>query len=128
MTVRLQSLSFIILAILCLSFCTVRSTSTTSENYPKFFESAAEEKQLVDLLEAKLTKHSPPAGMVNQTVFMYLSIYQIVDVDEKNGILTLKLWMYLYYKMYNALWDPALYKNTTRMQFQPDTFWKPDVG
>ena len=92
------------------------------------FGSAAEEKELADLLQARLTKHTPPAGIVNQTVFVYMSIYQIVDVDEKNGILTMKLWMYTYYRFHEPLWDPLKYNNATRMQFLPDTFWKPDVG
>ena len=69
-----------------------------------------------------------PLGMLNETVFIYLSLYQIVDVDERNGVLTVKLWMYLYYKFKEPLWDPAEYSNATRMQFLPNTFWKPDVG
>ena len=92
------------------------------------FESAAEEGKLADLLRAKITKHSPPADMVNRTVFIYLSIYQIVDVDEKMGMFTMKFWMYIYYKLQHPLWDPRKYKNATRMQFLSDTFWKPDVG
>ena len=34
--------------------------------------------------------------MVNDTVFIFIDLYQIVNMDEKNGILALKLWMYIY--------------------------------
>ena len=93
-----------------------------------FFETKAEEKELTDLLETKLTQNSPPAGMLNQTVFLFIGVYQILDVDEKNGHLTMKLWMYVYYRFKSPLWDPKHYKNVTRLQFNPNTFWVPDIG
>ena len=92
-----------------------------------FFESKTEEKKLSSYLEERLTQNSPPAGMYKQTVFLFLGLYQIVDVDEKNGHLTLKLWMYTYYKV-GPLWEPTEYSNTTRMQFPRNTFWEPDIG
>ena len=53
---------------------------------------------------------------------------QIVDVDKRNGIVTLKLWLFDYYRLDDALWNPSDYDNVTRMQFPADTFWKPDIG
>ena len=73
------------------------------------FNSEAEEKVLRDLVLNKLTKNSPPGAMVNDTVFTFVDLYQIADVDEKNGILTLKMWTYIYYWMDQPLWDPAQY-------------------
>ena len=92
------------------------------------FGSATEEEELVEILKAKLTQHSPPACMVDKKVFLGLSIYQIIEVNERHGFLTMKLWMYTYYKLNDWLWDPIEYHNATRMQFLSDTFWKPDVG
>ena len=65
--------------------------------------------------------------MVNDTVFIFIDLYQIVNVDEKNGILALKLWMYIYYDL-DLLWDEAQFGGLRTMQFPMDTFWKPDIS
>ena len=92
------------------------------------FASLQEENVLSDFLKNRLTKNSPPGGMVNNTVYVYVDLYQIVDVDEKNGVLTLKLWLFTYYRLDESLWKPSEYKGVNRLQFPMDTFWNPDIG
>ena len=104
------------------------SLSTLITRTNSRFTSAKEEKLLRGLLKNKLTKNSPPAGIVNDTVFVYMDLYQIINIQEKNGILTLKLWMYIYYNLKEPLWESSNFSGVRTMQFPMDSFWKPDIG
>ena len=92
------------------------------------FASEKEEQGLRNYLLGRLTKNSPPAGMQNDSVFLFLDLYQIINVDEKNGILDLKFWIFLYYNMNESLWAEPDYSGVRAMQFPMDTFWRPDIG
>ena len=92
------------------------------------FANSQKEEELSKILKRRLTRKSPPAGMINDTVFVYLDVYQIVAVDEKNSALTLKLWVIKYYRLNDSFWDPSSYDNVKRLQFPVDTFWIPDLG
>ena len=67
-------------------------------------------------------------GMVDNKVYLYIDLYQIVDVDERNGVLALKLWIFVYYRINEQLWEPDDFSGARRMQFPMNTFWQPDVG
>ena len=54
-----------------------------------------------------ITKRTPSSKMVNNTVFVYLDVYQLLGVDEKEGTINLKLWLYVSYRLPNIVWDPA---------------------
>ena len=86
------------------------------------------EDELVALVKSKLSKHYPPVNMANNEVVIYLDMYQILGVDEKNGMISLKLWFYIYYKLNEHLWNPEDFGNMTKLQFPANTFWVPDVG
>ena len=44
-----------------------------------------------------LNRFSPPDRMKNRSVFIDFSLVQILDVDERRGLLTLKIWNFVYY-------------------------------
>ena len=66
--------------------------------------------------------------MHNDTVYTYIDLYQIVDVDEKNGILKAKFWLFYYYYSPAARWNPEDYGNINIMQVPAKTFWTPSIG
>ena len=93
-----------------------------------FFQNSAEENGLVEKLTQRLTKLTPPAGMLNNSVTVFCDLYQIVDVDEKNGVIKLKIWLFISYKMEEKLWDPSEHGNMTNIQLKGDTLWRPDIS
>ena len=93
-----------------------------------YFQNSAQEAELETLLKNRLTKLTPPGGLVNNSVEVCSDLYQIVDVDEKNGMINLKIWMYVSYKLEEPLWEPSDFGNTTKVQFPTDTFWRPDLS
>ena len=107
-----------------LIFCTFQSLFQEIETN---FDSVAKETELLDLVKSKLTTTSPPPGMLNNSVFLYLDIYQVVDVDEKDGLISLKLWVYIFYFLEEPLWNENDY-NVSMMQFPEATFWEPDIS
>ena len=99
-----------------------------SDQVQSHFESVEQEEKLTRLITSKLTKTHPPVGMQNNSVFVYFDIYQIVDVIEKDGLITVKLWLYAYYILEEPLWNEAEFNNVSIVQFPGETFWVPDVG
>ena len=86
------------------------------------------EKRILARLHHALPKHTPPRDMVNKTVYLSLDLYHIVDVDEKNGILTVKLTFFMYYYTPSASWNESELGEINTIAAPSDTFWTPDVG
>ena len=86
------------------------------------------ETRLLDKLKSSIPQYSPPADFKDKTVFIYLDLYQLLDVDEKNGLMTAKLWLYYYYYSDSAKWDPSEYGNIQALLVPPLTFWTADIG
>ncbi|UMM21166.1 hypothetical protein L5515_002965 [Caenorhabditis briggsae] len=66
-----------------------------------------------------------PKEPINVT-FVF-SLTQIIDVDERNQILTTNSWVRLHWVDYKLVWDPRLYQNVTRLHIPSDKIWKPDI-
>ncbi|NP_001355515.1 AcetylCholine Receptor [Caenorhabditis elegans] len=60
-------------------------------------------------------------------VTFVFSLTQIIDVDERNQILTTNSWIRLHWVDYKLVWDPRLYQNVTRIHIPSDKIWKPDI-
>ena len=86
------------------------------------------EKRLLGFLQSKIHKFSPSREMLKNTVGFYADLYQLLDVDEKNGGLTIKLWLYYYYFVTSAIWNPEDYDGIKTISVPADTFWRPDIG
>ncbi|KAM9766216.1 neuronal acetylcholine receptor subunit alpha-7a isoform 2-T2 [Menidia menidia] len=61
------------------------------------------------------------------TVHFGLSLMQIMDVDEKNQVLTTNIWLQLYWNDHYLQWNPLDYPGVTNVRFPDHLIWKPDI-
>ncbi|KAK2834754.1 hypothetical protein Q7C36_015455 [Tachysurus vachellii] len=61
------------------------------------------------------------------TVHFSLSLMQIMDVDEKNQVLTTNIWLQLYWVDYYLQWNPSDYPGVSNVRFPDHQIWKPDI-
>ncbi|XP_069078457.1 neuronal acetylcholine receptor subunit alpha-7 isoform X1 [Pleurodeles waltl] len=61
------------------------------------------------------------------TVTFGLSLMQIMDVDEKNQVLTTNVWLQMYWTDYYLQWDVADYPGVKNVRFPDGQIWKPDI-
>ncbi|XP_067650432.1 neuronal acetylcholine receptor subunit alpha-7-like [Haliotis asinina] len=60
-------------------------------------------------------------------VTMYLTIFELSDVDEKKQVLTTDCWLYLTWMDASLTWTPEKYENVTDIRIPADGIWKPDL-
>ncbi|EDO32052.1 predicted protein, partial [Nematostella vectensis] len=60
-------------------------------------------------------------------VKMGLMLKQIIDVDEKNQILTTNVWIRLYWKDHLLNWNPEDFGGVKSINVEPNNVWKPDI-
>ncbi|XP_075255777.1 neuronal acetylcholine receptor subunit alpha-5-like [Convolutriloba macropyga] len=85
------------------------------------------EQKLLKQLKSKVPQLIPPMDMVNNMVNVKIDIYQIVDIDEKDGLWTAKLYLYLFYDTPSARWNREDYGGIELITVPKDTFWSPDL-
>lgn len=73
-------------------------------------------------LERPVENHSLPV-----TVYLKVSLQQLIDVDEKNQIVWANAWLDYSWSDYKLRWDMAEYGNITDVRFPSGKIWKPDV-
>ncbi|XP_066503740.1 neuronal acetylcholine receptor subunit alpha-7a [Hoplias malabaricus] len=61
------------------------------------------------------------------TVNFSLSLMQIMDVDEKNQVLTTNIWLQLYWYDHYLKWNISDYPGVTSVRFPDNQIWKPDI-
>ncbi|XP_029284573.1 neuronal acetylcholine receptor subunit alpha-7a isoform X1 [Cottoperca gobio] len=61
------------------------------------------------------------------TVHLGLSLMQIMDVDEKNQVLTTNIWLQLYWDDSYLQWNTSDYTGVTNVRFPDHLIWKPDI-
>lgn len=61
------------------------------------------------------------------TVQFGLSLMQIMDVDEKNQVLTTNIWLQLFWNDHYLQWDPLEYPGVANVRFPDNLIWKPDI-
>ncbi|KAG7324123.1 hypothetical protein KOW79_012139 [Hemibagrus wyckioides] len=61
------------------------------------------------------------------TVHFSLSLMQIMDVDEKNQVLTTNIWLQLYWVDYYLQWNLSDYPGVSNVRFPDHQIWKPDI-
>uniref|UniRef100_A0A3P8VLQ4 Cholinergic receptor, nicotinic, alpha 7a (neuronal) n=1 Tax=Cynoglossus semilaevis TaxID=244447 RepID=A0A3P8VLQ4_CYNSE len=61
------------------------------------------------------------------TVTVGLTLMQIMDVNEKNQILTANVWLPMEWKDNNLKWDVENYPGVTNMRFRHSQVWSPDI-
>ncbi|CAI5441217.1 unnamed protein product [Caenorhabditis angaria] len=75
-----------------------------------------------DPIERPVVNHHKPIE-----VKFRLLLQQLVDVDEKNQLITLVAWIQYKWSDYKWKWDPEEYGNITKLQIPHGVLWKPDI-
>lgn len=112
------------------------SSHPTSSNRAKFrgstflFASASEdEERLVRDLFRDYNKLIRPVANSNETVEveMGLSFVQLININEKNQVMTSNVWQQFHWKDYQLKWEPAHYGGIDVLRLPPDKVWRPDI-
>ncbi|KAM7003201.1 neuronal acetylcholine receptor subunit alpha-7 [Tautogolabrus adspersus] len=61
------------------------------------------------------------------TVNFSFSLLQIMDVDEKNQVLTTNIWLQLYWTDFYLQWNTSDYPGVTNVRFPDNQIWRPDI-
>ncbi|XP_062256334.1 neuronal acetylcholine receptor subunit alpha-7a [Platichthys flesus] len=61
------------------------------------------------------------------TVSIGLNLMQILDVDEKNQVLTTNIWLQLGWNDNFLQWNPEEYPGVANIRFPENLIWKPDI-
>ncbi|KAK1898864.1 Neuronal acetylcholine receptor subunit alpha-4 [Dissostichus eleginoides] len=87
-----------------------------------------EERLLHDLF-ASYNKLSRPVENTTDTVLVHfgLSIAQLIDVDEKNQMMTTNVWVKQEWDDYKLRWNPEEYENVTSIRIPSEIIWRPDI-
>ncbi|XP_051812785.1 neuronal acetylcholine receptor subunit alpha-7-like isoform X2 [Acanthochromis polyacanthus] len=83
------------------------------------------------LLRELLRDYNPmerPVANDSQTLTVQFSftLMQVMDVDEKNQILTTNAWLQMWYDHY-LQWNQSEYPGVKNLRFTPDQVWTPDI-
>ncbi|XP_053405082.1 neuronal acetylcholine receptor subunit alpha-9-like [Mercenaria mercenaria] len=62
------------------------------------------------------------------TLNMDIALRQIMDLNEREQVLTTNLWMRLRWNDCRLTWDPASYNNLTSLMVTYDDVWLPDIS
>ncbi|XP_042146353.1 neuronal acetylcholine receptor subunit alpha-7-like [Ixodes scapularis] len=114
-----------------------------SKHYTNTEQGAHERRLLGDLLANYNTLERPVFNESEPLILSFgLTLQQIIDVDEKNQIITTNLWLNLDENNQliitniwltldwidvNLRWDPKLYGGVQEVRIPPSKIWKPDV-
>ncbi|XP_007459955.1 PREDICTED: neuronal acetylcholine receptor subunit alpha-7-like [Lipotes vexillifer] len=61
------------------------------------------------------------------TVYFSLSLLQIMDVDEKNQVLTTNIWLQMSWMDHYLQWNMSEYPGVKTVRFPDGQIWKPDI-
>ena len=86
------------------------------------------EANLYNHLTKIVPKYFPPVDMLNNSVYIYSDLYKILNVDEKQGFLTAKLFIHIWYQSDGARWNISLSRGVKYMLFPLETFWTADIS
>jgi len=88
-----------------------------------------DEERLVRDLFRDYNKLIRPVENSNDTVEveMGLSFIQLINVNEKNQVMTSNVWQQFHWKDYQLKWEPAHYGGIDVLRLPPDKVWRPDI-
>ncbi|XP_024146826.1 neuronal acetylcholine receptor subunit alpha-2 isoform X2 [Oryzias melastigma] len=87
------------------------------------------EDQLFKTLFTGYNKWSRPVPNISDVVIVKfgLSIAQLIDVDEKNQMMTTNVWLKQEWNDYKLRWKPSDYDNVTSIRVPSELIWVPDI-
>jgi len=87
-----------------------------------------ERRLLNDLMKSYNKLERPVANESNAIQLKFgLALQQIIDVDEKNQIITTNVWLNLEWTDSNLKWNSSEYGNVEDIRMPPSMLWKPDI-
>ncbi|KAK2843514.1 hypothetical protein Q7C36_011729 [Tachysurus vachellii] len=87
------------------------------------------EDKLFKKLFSTYNKWSRPVRNITDVVIVKfgLSIAQLIDVDEKNQMMTTNVWLKQEWNDYKLRWKPSDYDNVTSIRVPSELIWVPDI-
>uniref|UniRef100_A0A3B5L7B3 Cholinergic receptor, nicotinic, alpha 2b (neuronal) n=1 Tax=Xiphophorus couchianus TaxID=32473 RepID=A0A3B5L7B3_9TELE len=87
------------------------------------------EDELFNTLFSSYNKWSRPVPNISDVVIVKfgLSIAQLIDVDEKNQMMTTNVWLKQEWNDYKLRWRPSDYDNVTSIRVPSELIWVPDI-
>uniref|UniRef100_A0A4W5LHG6 Cholinergic receptor nicotinic alpha 2 subunit n=1 Tax=Hucho hucho TaxID=62062 RepID=A0A4W5LHG6_9TELE len=87
------------------------------------------EDELFKKLFIGYNKWSRPVPNISDVVIVKfgLSIAQLIDVDEKNQMMTTNVWLKQEWNDYKLRWTPSDYDNVTSIRVPSELIWVPDI-
>uniref|UniRef100_A0A8C2IDY8 Cholinergic receptor, nicotinic, alpha 4b n=1 Tax=Cyprinus carpio TaxID=7962 RepID=A0A8C2IDY8_CYPCA len=84
---------------------------------------------LLQSLFSNYNKLSRPVANISDVVLVHfgLSIAQLIDVDEKNQMMTTNVWVKQEWSDYKLRWNPEEYENVTSIRIPSEIIWRPDI-
>uniref|UniRef100_A0A3B4AYF6 Uncharacterized protein n=1 Tax=Periophthalmus magnuspinnatus TaxID=409849 RepID=A0A3B4AYF6_9GOBI len=98
-------------------------------NWSVFYTHSHAEDELFKTLFAGYNKWSRPVPNISDVVIVKfgLSIAQLIDVDEKNQMMTTNVWLKQEWNDYKLRWRPSDYDNVTSIRVPSELIWVPDI-
>ena len=87
--------------------------------------SRADEQIIIDSLLNRTTKFTVPVK--NLTVVYTIELFQLLDIDEKQNLVTMRVWICINYTIPELAWDPADFDNVSLVYLPPGSVWTPDI-
>ncbi|XP_066557743.1 neuronal acetylcholine receptor subunit alpha-5 [Amia ocellicauda] len=121
---RTDRMCVAVLLLLC--YCLYLCNSLGLSNLSSY---AKTEDKLFKHLFSSYQKWVRPVEHLNGTVRVKfgLAISQLVDVDEKNQLMTTNVWLKQEWVDVKLRWDPADYLGITSIRVPSDSIWIPDI-
>ncbi|KAK7864224.1 hypothetical protein R5R35_002063 [Gryllus longicercus] len=96
---------------------------------PSGTEQGPHEKRLLNALLGPYNTLERPVANESEPleVKFGLTLQQIIDVDEKNQILTTNAWLNLEWVDYNLRWNETEYGGVKDLRITPNKIWRPDI-
>uniref|UniRef100_A0A3Q1G4R2 Neuronal acetylcholine receptor subunit alpha-2-like n=1 Tax=Acanthochromis polyacanthus TaxID=80966 RepID=A0A3Q1G4R2_9TELE len=87
------------------------------------------EDELFRSLFGGYSKWTRPAQNITDVVIVKfgLSIAQLIDVDEKNQMMTTNVWLKQEWTDYKLQWSPSDFDNVTSIRVPSELIWVPDI-
>ncbi|CAN9498440.1 unnamed protein product [Ophioblennius macclurei] len=87
------------------------------------------EDRLFRRLFSGYSRWTRPAHNVSHVVIVKfgLSIAQLIDVDEKNQMMTTNVWLKQEWSDYKLQWSPSDFDNVTSIRVPSELIWVPDI-
>uniref|UniRef100_UPI00358F72F0 neuronal acetylcholine receptor subunit alpha-7-like n=1 Tax=Myxine glutinosa TaxID=7769 RepID=UPI00358F72F0 len=73
-------------------------------------------------LERPVSKDADPLP-----VYFTMAVRQVMDMDEKNQVLTTNIWLQMYWFDQHLHWNLSDYPGVTTLRFPADKVWTPDI-